>query len=150
MTRIERAAPSSLQLLIAPLPLYRYHLVIVPMVPASVALWNWGDAPRDASGQRTDLYCWRYNTFGFSCWMDSLNGDWSSGVEAAEADPGAYLLGLRAVRSVSYRLILLSLRWSTPVLLCFRLTSYRYSTAPTLTTYPPPTGAPLLLRHCPC
>ena len=89
------------------------------MVPASVALWNWGDAPRDASGQRTDLYCWRYNTFGFSCWMDSLNGDWSSGVEAAEADPGAYLLGLRALRSVSYRLILLSLRWSTPVLLCF-------------------------------
>jgi hypothetical protein len=93
-------------------------LVIVPMVPASVALWNWGDSPRDASGQRTDLYCWRYNTFGFSCWMDSLNGDWSSGVEAAEADPGAYLLGLRVVRSVSYRLILLSLRWSTPVLLC--------------------------------
>ena len=89
------------------------------MVPASVALWNWGDAPRDASGQRTDLYCWRYNTFGFSCWRDSLNGDWSSGVEAAEADPGIYLLGLRAVRSVSYRLILLSLPWSTPVLLCF-------------------------------
>lgn len=121
---------------------FEYTCIIRPLVAPSRAIWLWGGAFRDADGHRTDFYCWGYNRGGGTCRQDNIGSGGRRALAYAHRalnahnqtlptpssllqDQGsnvlvevpAALLALRAWRSLSYRLLILGMRWATPVLL---------------------------------
>ena len=119
---------------------FEYYLVIQPLVGPTRLLWHWGD-PQTPGGERTDLYCWGYNTEGGECsyYVDNVTdprtgvfyahgrgfGDafpeWGLGEGHPKFASWAadWLRALRYVRSYYFRVTLLAARWSTPAILIF-------------------------------
>ena len=96
---------------------FEYFALVLPLVPISRAIWRWGDSPRDAFGNPTDMYCWGYNRGGYTCWQDNVAQSSAAAPFEDGADVDAFVAALRSLRSVGYRLLALGLRWSTPVLI---------------------------------